>query len=86
MWVSFAKTSDIKPGDVISGFQYGQEIAIACTRNGGLYALSNKLPPTGQVRGARRGVASTALALTLAPRARSPRRSATSSRILLWSR
>merc|ERR1719336_1240453 len=47
-WVTFAKTSDCKPGTVISGFQYGQEIAIACTKSGALYALSNKLPPTGQ--------------------------------------
>merc|ERR1719336_271771 len=47
-WVTFAKTSDCKPGTVISGFQYGQEIAIVCDPSGKLYALPNKLPPTGQ--------------------------------------
>ena len=50
VWVTFAKGSDIKPGEVVAGFQYGQEIAVACTQNGQLFAVSNKLPPTGQVR------------------------------------
>merc|ERR1719426_14317 len=47
VWVSFAKASDCKPGEIISGFQYGQEIALACAGSGALYALSNKLPLTG---------------------------------------
>ena len=92
VWVSFAKTTDIKPGDVISGFQYGQEIAIACTKNGGLYALSNKLPPTGQVRCARSSIDGrtfrplAAHSILFLCHSRSPRRSATSSRRLLLSR
>jgi len=48
VWVTFADASDCKPGTVVSGFQYGQEIAIATADNGRSYALSNKLPPTGQ--------------------------------------
>lgn len=47
-WVTFAETRDCKPGTVTSGFKYGQEVAIATTKNGQLFALSNKLPPTGQ--------------------------------------
>ena len=48
VWVTFAEAKDIKRGEIISGFQYGQEIALACTKNGAIYALSNKLPPTSQ--------------------------------------
>jgi len=48
VWVPFAKADDVKPGEVVSGFQYGQEVAIASTKGGKLYGLSNKLPPTGQ--------------------------------------
>jgi len=48
VWVDFAKSSDVQPGDIVSGFRYGQEIAIANEKGGGVYALSNKLPPTGQ--------------------------------------
>jgi len=48
VWVTFAESRDCKPGTVISGFKYGQEVAIATTKKGGLFALSNKLPPTGQ--------------------------------------
>lgn len=46
-WVDFAKASDCPPGAIASGFRYGQELAIANV-GGSLYALSNKLPPTGQ--------------------------------------
>ena len=48
VWVSFAEARDCKPGTVVSGFKYGQEIAIVTTRSGKLYALTNKLPPTSQ--------------------------------------
>ena len=48
VWVAFAEARDCKPGTVVSGFKFGQEIAIACTQGGKLYALNNKLPPTGQ--------------------------------------
>lgn len=48
VWIDFAKKGECKPGTVVSGFQYGQEIAIACDRGGKLYAMSNKMPPTGQ--------------------------------------
>jgi len=47
VWVTFAKKSDCKPGEVASGFQYGQELAIA-NSGGKLYAMSNKIPPFGQ--------------------------------------
>ena len=47
-WVTFADSSEIVKGGVISGFSFGQELAIACTKNGQLYAMANKLPPTGQ--------------------------------------
>ena len=39
VWVDFASSSDCGPGDVVSGFRYGQEIAIANEKGGGLYAL-----------------------------------------------
>jgi len=48
VWATFASSSELKPGEVVSGFQFGQEIAIAKTKSGKLFALSNKLPPTGQ--------------------------------------
>jgi len=48
VWVTFAESADCKPGTVVSGFQYGQEIAIATSTGGKSFALSNKLPPTGQ--------------------------------------
>lgn len=48
VWVDFAKASDCKPGTIISGFQYGQEVAIACEPSGKLYAMNNKMPPTSQ--------------------------------------
>lgn len=41
-------SADVRPGEINSGFQYGQEIAIAREKGGALYAMSNKLPPTGQ--------------------------------------
>ena len=47
-WVTFANAGDCKPGTVVSGFKFGQEIAIVTTPNGKLYALSNRLPPIGQ--------------------------------------
>jgi nitrite reductase/ring-hydroxylating ferredoxin subunit len=48
VWVDFAKAKDCQPGTIISGFQYGQELAIACEKGGKLYAMSNKMPPVGQ--------------------------------------
>merc|ERR1712021_131999 len=48
VWVSWIDASDAKPGTINSGFRYGQEIAIVCDPKGGLFALSNKMPPTGQ--------------------------------------
>lgn len=47
VWVSFCNKSECKPGSVASGYQYGQELAIANV-GGKLYAMSNKLPPFGQ--------------------------------------
>lgn len=47
VWIDFAQASDIPSGGVGSGFRYGQELAIANV-GGKYYALSNKLPPTGQ--------------------------------------
>jgi len=46
-WVSFANAKDVPPGTIESGFRYGQEIAIV-NEKGQLYAVSNKVPPTGQ--------------------------------------
>jgi len=46
-WVSFVSAKDCPPGTVASGFKFGQEIAVANDK-GNLYALANKLPPTGQ--------------------------------------
>merc|ERR1719364_497107 len=48
VWVNWLDAADVKPGTINSGFRYGQEIAIVCDPSGGLYALSNKMPPTGQ--------------------------------------
>lgn len=48
VWVSWIDAADAKPGTINSGFRYGQEIAIVCDPKGGLFALSNKMPPTGQ--------------------------------------
>merc|ERR1719198_773881 len=48
VWVSWIDAKDAKPGTINSGFRYGQEIAIVCEPSGGLFALSNKMPPTGQ--------------------------------------
>ena len=48
VWVSFADSSECTPDSIISGFRYGQEIAIACEKSGKLYAMSNKMPPTSQ--------------------------------------
>jgi len=47
-WIAFANGNDVKNGEIISGFQYGQEIAIIKTKGGQLFAMSNKLPPFGQ--------------------------------------
>jgi len=47
VWVTFAPSSDCQPGQITSGFKFGQEIAIANDK-GSLYAIANKLPPTGQ--------------------------------------
>ena len=48
VWVTIMSSADVRPGEINSGFQYGQEIAIAREKGGALYAMSNKLPPTGQ--------------------------------------
>jgi len=48
VWGAYANSGDLEKGGVVSGFQYNQEIAIARTKSGKVYALSNKLPPTGQ--------------------------------------
>jgi len=47
VWVDFVAAKDVPPGSIAAGFRYGQEIAIANDK-GKLYALANKLPPTGQ--------------------------------------
>jgi nitrite reductase/ring-hydroxylating ferredoxin subunit len=46
-WITFVSAAECPPGQVASGFRYGQEIAIANDK-GSLYAIANKLPPTGQ--------------------------------------
>jgi len=47
-WINMVNAVDVaKPGQISSGFQYGQEIAII-NEKGKLYAIANKLPPTGQ--------------------------------------
>merc|ERR1719183_593710 len=48
VWVPFVNAAEVKPGTINSGFKYGQEIAVICDKKGGLSALSNKMPPTGQ--------------------------------------
>merc|ERR1719405_473787 len=48
VWVNWLDAAEVKPGTINSGFRYGQEIAIVCDPSGGLYAMSNKMPPTGQ--------------------------------------
>jgi nitrite reductase/ring-hydroxylating ferredoxin subunit len=48
VWATFANSKELQPGGVVSGFQFGQEIAIAKSQSGKLFAISNKLPPTGQ--------------------------------------
>ncbi len=48
MWVTFLQSSQVAPGTVEAGFNYGQEVAIAREKGGGLYAMNNKMPPTGQ--------------------------------------
>jgi len=47
VWTTFVKAAEVPPGTVTSGFRFGQEIAIA-NSGGQLFALANKLPPTGQ--------------------------------------
>merc|ERR1712216_857415 len=46
-WISFVSAKECPPGQIASGFRYGQEIAIA-NEAGKFYAIANKLPPTGQ--------------------------------------
>jgi len=46
-WITFVSAKECPPGQIASGFRYGQEIAIANDK-GSLYAIANKLPPTGQ--------------------------------------
>jgi nitrite reductase/ring-hydroxylating ferredoxin subunit len=45
VWVAFGEAP--APGEIVSGFEYDQEIAIV-NDGGTLYAVSNKLPPFGQ--------------------------------------
>merc|ERR1712187_178335 len=46
-WVTYASSSDLEPGKMVTGIKVGQEIAF--TKVGGkLYGISNRLPPTGQ--------------------------------------
>mmetsp|Transcript_17937 Transcript_17937/g.29932 ORF Transcript_17937/g.29932 Transcript_17937/m.29932 type:complete len:193 (-) Transcript_17937:241-819(-) len=47
-WVPFVNAAECQKGTINSGFQYGLEIAIVCDEQGGLYAMSNKMPPFGQ--------------------------------------
>jgi len=47
IWTDFVQAKACPPGEIVSGFRYGQEIAIVNDK-GSLYACSNKLPPTGQ--------------------------------------
>lgn len=47
VWVTFADASDCPPGNIISGFQYGIEVAFV-NKGGSFYGFSNKMPPTGQ--------------------------------------
>lgn len=46
-WVTLIEASKVPPGTIEAGFVSGQEIAVA-NDQGKLYALSNKMPPTGQ--------------------------------------
>merc|ERR1719487_1786539 len=46
-WITFVSAKECPPGQIASGFRYGQEIAVANDK-GSLYAVANKLPPTGQ--------------------------------------
>merc|ERR1712186_86895 len=46
-WVTYASTSDLEPGKMVTGIKVGQEIAFTKV-NGKLYGISNRLPPTGQ--------------------------------------
>jgi len=46
-WITFCTAKEVPPGQIASGFRYGQEIAIANDK-GNLYAIANKLPPTAQ--------------------------------------
>jgi len=48
VWVSMVSASEVKPGTITSGFQYGIEVAIVCDDKGQLSGFSNKMPPTGQ--------------------------------------
>ena len=47
VWTAFVAAKDLPAGEIAAGFRKGQEIAI-CNAGGKLYAISNKLPPTGQ--------------------------------------
>jgi len=46
-WVTFASSSDLQPGKMVTGIKVGQEIAFTRV-NGKLVGISNRLPPTGQ--------------------------------------
>ena len=46
--MTFADAKECKPNSIISGFNFGQELAIITEQSGKLFAMSNKLPPTSQ--------------------------------------
>merc|ERR1712187_800447 len=46
-WVTYASSSDLQPGKMVTGIKVGQEIAFTRV-NGKLVGISNRLPPTGQ--------------------------------------
>merc|ERR1719378_1560219 len=48
VWTDMFPASEAKPGTINSGFKYGIEVAVVCTKDGKLYGFSNKMPPTGQ--------------------------------------
>ena len=47
-WVPWARLAECRPNTVVAGTQKGLDIAIATTPKGERFAISNKLPPTGQ--------------------------------------
>merc|ERR1719440_2775505 len=45
VWADVARKSDVKKGEAISGFAYGNEIGIVRTASGKVYGLGGKFPP-----------------------------------------